>query len=102
VGVARSVDDKAAGEERTLAINAKSDKLEDLIDPSAQVERVATGFTFTEGPVWNSRGEFLLFSDMPGDVRRRWTERGRRRGDHEAEQQVQRHGLRRRRQPAGL
>ena len=34
-----------------------------------------TGFTFTEGPLWNPDG-FLLFSDMPGDVRRRWDEEG--------------------------
>jgi gluconolactonase len=58
-----------------LAINVKSEKLAQLIDPGAEVERVATGFTFTEGPVWNAQGEFLLFSDMPGDVRRRWSER---------------------------
>ena len=59
-----------------MAINVKSQKLEQLIDPSSEVERVATGFTFTEGPIWNHAGEFLLFSDMPGDVRRRWSERG--------------------------
>ena len=59
-----------------MAIVLKSDKLEPLIDPGAEVERVATGFTFTEGPLWNAEGEFLLFSDMPGDVRRRWSERG--------------------------
>jgi gluconolactonase len=58
-----------------LAINVKSEKLEQLIDPSSEVERVATGFTFTEGPIWNQAGDFLLFSDMPGDVRRRWSER---------------------------
>jgi gluconolactonase len=58
-----------------LAINVKSDVLAELIDPDAEVERVATGFTFTEGPIWNKEGEFLLFSDMPGDVRRRWHER---------------------------
>ncbi|MBV9917804.1 MAG: SMP-30/gluconolactonase/LRE family protein [Solirubrobacterales bacterium] len=58
-----------------MAINVKSQKLEQLIDPSSEVERVATGFTFTEGPIWNHAGEFLLFSDMPGDVRRRWSER---------------------------
>jgi gluconolactonase len=28
---------------------------------------VATGFQFTEGPVWQSRGGFLLFSDIPAD-----------------------------------
>lgn len=30
-----------------------------------RVERVASGFTFTEGPAWN--GEFLLFSDIPSN-----------------------------------
>jgi gluconolactonase len=58
-----------------LAVNVKSESLAELIDRDAQVERVATGFTFTEGPIWNKQGEFLLFSDMPGDVRRRWSER---------------------------
>jgi len=56
-------------------IEVMSDQLAELIDPDAEVERVATGFTFTEGPLWNREGEFLLFSDMPGDVRRRWSER---------------------------
>jgi gluconolactonase len=58
-----------------LAIDMKSEKLAELIDPGAEVEQVATGFTFTEGPIWNKEGGFLLFSDMPGDVRRRWSER---------------------------
>jgi gluconolactonase len=58
-----------------LAIEMKSDALSDLVDPDAEVERVATGFTFTEGPVWDRAGDFLLFSDMPGDVRRRWSEK---------------------------
>src|SRR3984885_10066274 len=52
-------------------------QLDDLIDPAAEVRQLGTGFTFTEGPVWNHAGEYLLFSDMPGDVRRRWSsERG--------------------------
>jgi gluconolactonase len=52
----------------------KSDALKELVDTDAEVERLGTGFTFTEGPIWNADGEFLLFSDMPGDVRRRWSE----------------------------
>jgi gluconolactonase len=48
----------------------------DLLAPGAAVERLGTGFTFTEGPVWNQAGGYLLFSDMPGDVRRRWSESG--------------------------
>lgn len=45
----------------------------ELVDERAELERLGTGFTFTEGPLWNPEG-FLLFSDMPGDVRRRWDE----------------------------
>lgn len=32
----------------------------------ALLERVATGYTFTEGPVWD--GTRLIFSDIPGDT----------------------------------
>ena len=54
----------------------KSDALRELVDENAEVERVATGFTFTEGPIWNAVEQCLFFSDMPGDVRRCWTEEG--------------------------
>src|SRR5215813_13927946 len=47
----------------------------ELIDLDAPVERLGGGFTFTEGPIWHPRDQFLLFSDMPADVRRRWDER---------------------------
>jgi gluconolactonase len=57
-----------------MAVDVKSEKLFELVDREAQLERLGTGFTFTEGPIWNKEGRFLLFSDMPGDVRRRWSE----------------------------
>ena len=47
----------------------------ELIDLDAPVERLAGGFTFTEGPIWHPRDQYLLFSDMPADVRRRYDER---------------------------
>jgi gluconolactonase len=43
-----------------------------LIDPAVTFEQVCTGFRFCEGPIWNPREQTLYFSDMPGDVRRRW------------------------------
>ena len=46
--------------------------LHHLLADGVAPERIGTGFTFTEGPVWDPAG-FLLFSDMPGDVRRRWS-----------------------------
>ena len=58
-----------------MTVVLKADELEQLLDTDSEVEQLATGFIFTEGPIWNAEGEFLLFSDMPGDVRRRWSER---------------------------
>ena len=56
-----------------MAVTANSDKLFDLIAADAAVEQVATGFQFTEGPLWNPVENCLYFSDMPNDVRRRWS-----------------------------
>ena len=47
-----------------------------LVDPDAPVRRIGSGFEFTEGPIWHPTEHYLLFSDMPGDVRRRWDEAG--------------------------
>jgi gluconolactonase len=54
-------------------IDAKSDAIFELVDEGAAVEQLATGFTFTEGPVWHPAEQVLYFSDMPGDVRRKVT-----------------------------
>lgn len=48
----------------------------DLVDLWAPVRQIGTGFQFTEGPVWHPKEAFLLFSDMPGDVRRRYDSTG--------------------------
>ncbi|MCV6592671.1 MAG: isochorismatase family protein [Silicimonas sp.] len=48
-------------------------RFEDLIAPAAPVRQIGTGFDFTEGPLWHPVDQSLLFSDMPGDVRRRWS-----------------------------
>ena len=51
-------------------------KMPKLYNLMSELEQIATGFIFTEGPIWNKKGSFFLFSDMPGDVRRRWSEKG--------------------------
>jgi gluconolactonase len=49
----------------------------ELVPADAELERIGSGFTFTEGPLWTNRdGGSLLFSDMPGDTRRRWSAAG--------------------------
>ena len=54
-------------------VQAHNPEMLELIAEDAEVERLGTGFVFTEGPLWHPDG-YLLFSDMPGDVRRRWDE----------------------------
>lgn len=47
---------------RHFELRAESTQFWELIDPKAQMTRVATGFGFTEGPVWDPAG-FLYVSD---------------------------------------
>lgn len=49
-----------------------------LIDEHAPVRQAGSGFIFTEGPIWHPAEHYLLFSDMPGDVRRRLDKSGTR------------------------
>jgi len=46
-------------------INRMDPALDQIIAPNARIERLATGFQFTEGPAWH-RGE-LWFSDLRGN-----------------------------------
>ena len=43
---------------------------------SEEPERIATGFQFTEGPVWHPDG-YLLFSDIPANAILKWTPDGK-------------------------
>ncbi|MEZ5402449.1 MAG: SMP-30/gluconolactonase/LRE family protein [Bryobacteraceae bacterium] len=56
-------------------IEAKSERLWELIPRNAEVKQVAGGFQFTEGPVFSRRG-YLLFSDIPAERIHKW-ERGK-------------------------
>lgn len=53
-----------------------NDDLEAIIAPDAEVEKIAGGFEFTEGPVWHPDG-FLLFSDIPANTIYRWQPNGK-------------------------
>ncbi|MAT75869.1 gluconolactonase [Candidatus Poribacteria bacterium] len=56
-----------------MSLDLRSSKLLDLVDSEAQVEQIGTGCLFTEGPIWNAEGNFLLFSDIPADQIKMWT-----------------------------
>jgi gluconolactonase len=50
-------------------------RFNELIPADAKVEKIADGFTWVEGPVWNKQGQYLLFSDIPANTVFKWKER---------------------------
>jgi len=52
--------------QRQFALKAESPAFWKLVDRDAKLEKIASGFKFTEGPVWDPRG-FLYFSDEKGN-----------------------------------
>jgi len=46
-----------------------------LVAPGAQVEKLAEGFQWAEGPVWIRAGGYLLFTDVPANTLYRWSAR---------------------------
>jgi len=56
------------------AIVVLDPRFERLVLGNAAIERIATGFRFTEGPVYYGDAQYLLFSDIPNDALLRWDE----------------------------
>jgi gluconolactonase len=59
-----------------MTAEVRDDPFRKVVGDETAVERLATGFAFTEGPIWHPRERHLTYSDMPGDHMRRWTEAG--------------------------
>ncbi len=47
-------------------------RFDQLVPKDAKLEKIADGFTWVEGPVWNKQGGFLLFSDIPANAVYKW------------------------------
>jgi gluconolactonase len=77
------MDDDDAQEEAALApaaepvigeIQRLDPRLDALIPPDATIEKLADGFEFIEGPVWDRQHARLLFSDVRGNEIYQWSE----------------------------
>jgi gluconolactonase len=47
-------------------------RFDKIVPKDAVVEKLADGFAWVEGPVWNRAGGFLLFSDVPNNSIFKW------------------------------
>jgi gluconolactonase len=47
-------------------------ELNSLLDINAKIEVIASGYDWTEGPVWIKKGNYLIFSDVPRNTIYKW------------------------------
>ncbi|QDK78515.1 SMP-30/gluconolactonase/LRE family protein [Spirosoma sp. KCTC 42546] len=60
----------------TIGQIVKADaRLDKLVPPDAKIEVLASGFDWTEGPIWVKNEAFLLFSDVPKNTIFKWTDK---------------------------
>jgi gluconolactonase len=55
-----------------MIVEVRDERFREVVGDDVAFERIATGFLFTEGPLWHPDG-YLLFSAIPGDELRRWS-----------------------------
>jgi gluconolactonase len=58
-------------------VEIRDERFRAVVGDDATVEELAGGFDFTEGPVWHYSERHLIFSDMPGNIMRKWTPDGK-------------------------
>jgi gluconolactonase len=56
-----------------LKVDLRDDRMTEIIDATAELEQVATGFDFLEGPIWHPYQESVIFSDILGNSIYHWT-----------------------------
>ncbi|MGH9168914.1 MAG: SMP-30/gluconolactonase/LRE family protein [Acidimicrobiia bacterium] len=55
-----------------MTLEVYEQEVEKLVGREAELELLADGFQFTEGPVWDFRRQCLFFSDIPADMLYVW------------------------------
>lgn len=48
--------------------------IDEIIPATAKLEILSGGHTWIEGPAWNAKGRYLLFSDIPANAILKWKE----------------------------
>jgi gluconolactonase len=73
LGAATLLPALARAAEVTATLTRLSPALDRIVAPATRIETIATGIRWCEGPVWIERGGYLLFSDPPANIMRRWS-----------------------------
>lgn len=57
-----------------MSVEIRDPRFTSVAGEDVPFEEIGSGFLFTEGPLWHPTQAYLLFSDIPGDHLRRWSE----------------------------
>jgi gluconolactonase len=55
-------------------LTALAPAFHDIVAADARIEKIAEGFTWSEGPAWIKDGGYLLFTDVPENTLYRWSQ----------------------------
>ncbi len=55
-----------------MNVEIRDERFRAVVGDDVEIEEVGSGFEFTEGPIWNHVEKHLIFSDIPGNIMRRW------------------------------
>ena len=55
-----------------MNVEIRQDRFRAVVGEDIEIEEIGSGFDFTEGPIWNHVENHLIFSDIPGNIMRRW------------------------------
>ena len=58
-----------------MNLEIRDTRIHTIIDENQQLEQLATGFAFLEGPIWHPYEKHLTFSDIIGNCLYRWSEK---------------------------
>lgn len=72
VGIPEAVSEAGASRTVTPVVERLEPGLDRIVPAHPALERLATGFTWTEGPIWIPSG-YLLFAEIPSNSIREWT-----------------------------
>ena len=57
-----------------MGIEVRDERFFDVVEENLELETLADGFAFTEGPIWHPHEQHLTFSDIPSNRMHRWSE----------------------------
>ena len=65
LGCKNATEKKVSALKDRFSIEILDDEALQIISPNTEIKEIASGFTWTEGPLWIENGNYLLFSDIP-------------------------------------